>query len=102
MMVAKLAGNTRPGPTALERGNKVPEDLASLHALGGADVRQAADEQRRTDQEVRDVVQRVDHEDAEQQATIGGDEVDAAGDGEAEQADEDLDGAEDDGDEAVG
>ena len=62
---------------------------------------QACDEQRRADQQVGDVVQRVHLEDAEEQPALGRDESDSAGDGEAEQSDEDVDRAEDRGDEAV-
>ena len=43
----------------------------------------------------------IDLEDAEQQSALGRDESDSAGDGEAEKSDEDVDRAEDRGDEAV-
>ncbi len=49
-----------------------------VDALGGTRVGETRDEERGTDQEVRDVVERVDLEDAEEQTALRGDETDTA------------------------
>jgi hypothetical protein len=50
---------------------------------------------------VRDVVGEVDLEDAQQQATVGREESDPGGHREADEPDDDVDGAEDQADHAV-
>ena len=70
--------------------------------LGRANAGQTGDEQGGTNQKVSHIVEHVDLEDAEQQATLGGEKADAGGSREAKQADEKVDRAEDSCQQAVG
>lgn len=72
-----------------------------VDGLGRTHTAEACDEERAADEEVRDVVQRVHREDAEQQSALGRDEADARRDCEPQQTDEDVDAAEDGGEKAV-
>ena len=63
--------------------------------------RQAGDEERSADLQVGDVVQRIDLEDPEEQAALGREELDAAGDDEAQQSDDDVDRAEERGEQSI-
>lgn len=88
-----------------------PATIATLaaSALRGANTRrscrshsrQAADQQRRADGKVDDVVKRVHLEHSEQQAALGCEEPDARGDEESEHADQEVCGAEDHSDQSI-
>ena len=95
-------GQARSAPDQRRDTQAHPDESREARLEGSRDdARDAGDEERRTDQKVRDVVERIHGEDAEQQAIVGGYEADARGHGEAEQPDEDIDGAEDRSGEAV-
>ncbi len=96
----------------VERGAHEEEPDDAEQQIGRADddvdgLRRAARDEpagqkRPADQQVGDVVQRVDLEDPEQQSAVGRHERDTRGHGEAEQADDDVNGPEDGRDEAIG